>query len=127
MMEASRNIDEEAAESEQKKKSTRRNNYRNGAAVVTELEGHPSLPILLQHYRSRFRTARLTDFDRAVSDEEEFGSWIWLATHSTLVLDLPLLTTIIATRIHGYSTIGLGPRSVHRPWIDKVLSLAQTG
>jgi hypothetical protein len=56
---------------------------------------------LFPDHCSRIRTAVLTDFDRAVSNEEQFGGRMGLATSVTLFVDLAALNTISTVMIHG--------------------------
>ena len=51
---------------------------------------------LFPHHSNRFRTALLTDFDRAVANEGEFGSRMWLVASVTLFVDL----AILVVRVH---------------------------
>jgi hypothetical protein len=48
---------------------------------------------------------------------------MWFAASVTQLVDL----VILAVRIHGCSIIRHGLRSVHRPWIDKVLFTPENG
>src|SRR5207249_5142592 len=63
--------------------------------------GRQSLPVLFSHDCSRFLTTRPTNFDRAVSDEGQFGSRMGPATSVTRFVGLTALNTLTAIMIHG--------------------------